>query len=120
MINQEDLIGLLCENNNIIENNDKKYDYGINKMIIYKNYLCRYNGEYIFLDFYLGQYDNHNDIKIKVLEAINNNWEKIKWTEGQKHMNVFLEDNVFFKYYYQGDYLEFNNKHKYFIKGNNI
>lgn len=86
-------------NNILVINYDENYEYGINKMILFENYLSCLEVEFfqmnIFKYFYVGRLPN--EIKIKVLEIINNNWEKVDFENGKKYVDILIDGDIFFR-----------------------
>ncbi len=105
-------------------NYQKKYDKPI---ILYNNVICRTivnqetNKITIIEDF---KTENiQNDIKETIVKILNKNWDYVSYKEGQKHMDVLVGSEIFFRSFYEDElwlhpknkYIDIT-KHKYYDK----
>jgi len=100
------------------ENYNVKYDKPI---ILYNNEICRTvidlnkmtDNVMIIHDF---KTENLSDnTKNLIVEILNNNWKNVEFIEGQQHMDVYINKNVFFRSFYDEDELYLHPKNS-FIK----
>ena len=108
---------------------DYKEEYN-KPIILFNDFICRTsiinNKITIYEDF-----DTKNlthEIKEKIVEILNENWDNVDYKEGQKHMDVIINGEIFFRSFWdeelwlypKNNYIKMDKYNYYDIWGKNF